>query len=239
MPSRKYVYGDNPIWLTCVNVVEELGGKATVKEVDEVLKSRFSHYRDNTRLNLIVTSVNCNRSYWPYNEIARRTNDVNHRNHKYDRLYRDGKVFEIYDPSLHGVFEIYQSTDGKWLTRRAELEFQEEIELASQLTSEKRQKLLSTVSKIPEKILSTTQIFKRNPLVVAEVLSLANGVCQGCNSDAPFKRGDGTPYLEVHHVEWLSKGGEDTVDNAIALCPNCHRQAHYGYLELTKVNKLK
>ncbi|WP_163591073.1 HNH endonuclease, partial [Klebsiella variicola] len=39
---------------------------------------------------------------------------------------------------------------------------------------------------------------------------------------------DGTPFLEVHHIEWLSNGGEDSVENAIALCPNCHRQAHFG-----------
>jgi 5-methylcytosine-specific restriction protein A len=26
----------------------------------------------------------------------------------------------------------------------------------------------------------------------------------------------------------LSTGGEDTLENAIALCPNCHRRAHFG-----------
>ncbi|MCM7737031.1 HNH endonuclease [Enterobacter hormaechei] len=61
--------------------------------------------------------------------------------------------------------------------------------------------------------------------------------CQSCKSDAPFLKVDGTPFLEVHHIEWLSNGGEDSVENAIALCPNCHRQAHYGVLELVPVNK--
>jgi 5-methylcytosine-specific restriction protein A len=37
--------------------------------------------------------------------------------------------------------------------------------------------------------------------------------------------------LEVHHKKQLSEGGEDTVENAIALCPNCHREAHYGDLK--------
>ncbi|BDZ92717.1 hypothetical protein VEE69_15940 [Escherichia coli] len=54
---------------------------------------------------------------------------------------------------------------------------------------------------------------------------------------APSLKEDGTPFLEVHHIEWLSKGGEDSVENAIALCPNCHRQAHYGDLTLLPVNK--
>ena len=43
---------------------------------------------------------------------------------------------------------------------------------------------------------------------------------------APFKDKNGNPYLENHHVEWLSKGGEDTIDNAVALCPNCHKKMH-------------
>jgi 5-methylcytosine-specific restriction protein A len=32
--------------------------------------------------------------------------------------------------------------------------------------------------------------------------------------------------LECHHVEWLSCGGEDSIDNVVALCPNCHRRIH-------------
>jgi 5-methylcytosine-specific restriction protein A len=72
-------------------------------------------------------------------------------------------------------------------------------------------------------------VYQRNPDVVAEVLARANGVCEGCQSPAPFIRAkDGTPYLEVHHNVQLALGGDDTVKNAVALCPNCHRKAHFG-----------
>jgi len=81
----------------------------------------------------------------------------------------------------------------------------------------------------PTKIITYSSVFKRNPYVVLEVLLRANGVCEGCQNKAPFKRkSDGSPYLEVHHRVMLAKGGEDTVKNAIALCPNCHREKHYG-----------
>jgi 5-methylcytosine-specific restriction protein A len=43
---------------------------------------------------------------------------------------------------------------------------------------------------------------------------------------APFKDKNGEPFLESHHIEWLSKDGEDTIENSIALCPNCHRKMH-------------
>jgi 5-methylcytosine-specific restriction endonuclease McrA len=72
-------------------------------------------------------------------------------------------------------------------------------------------------------------VFNRNPYVVVYRLRLANGKCENCKNNAPFTRkSNGTPYLEVHHVIPLSEDGDDTVENTIALCPNCHRQIHYG-----------
>jgi 5-methylcytosine-specific restriction protein A len=32
--------------------------------------------------------------------------------------------------------------------------------------------------------------------------------------------------LETHHIKWLSKDGEDCIENTVALCPNCHRKMH-------------
>lgn len=40
----------------------------------------------------------------------------------------------------------------------------------------------------------------RDQAVVDWVLAQANGHCENCGLPAPFLRGDGTPYLEVHHV---------------------------------------
>ena len=64
---------------------------------------------------------------------------------------------------------------------------------------------------------------------VVEALNRANGICESCDSPAPFLRAkDQTPFLEVHHWVPLSEGGEDTVENAGAICPNCHRKEHFG-----------
>ena len=71
--------------------------------------------------------------------------------------------------------------------------------------------------------------FERNPDVIAQTLANAAGKCQRCGHPAPFMRkSDGSPYLEVHHKHSLSEGGEDSLENTIALCPNCHRELHYG-----------
>lgn len=70
--------------------------------------------------------------------------------------------------------------------------------------------------------------FKRAPDVVAWVLINAKGTCEVCEDAAPFRRCDGEPYLEVHHVRFLADGGPDQIDNAVACCPTCHRRLHHG-----------
>ncbi|MEQ1936169.1 MAG: HNH endonuclease [Fimbriimonadaceae bacterium] len=49
-----------------------------------------------------------------------------------------------------------------------------------------------------------------------------------------FKKDDGRNFLEVHHVVPLAEGGDDTMANAAALCPMCHRELHFGNLRLIK-----
>lgn len=95
--------------------------------------------------------------------------------------------------------------------------------------SEVRKRRLKEASKKPEIMQIVSKGYKRNPDVIAEVLIRAKGICERCNSKAPFiNKKDRTPYLEVHHKQTLAENGEDTVENSEALCPNCHREAHFG-----------
>lgn len=80
----------------------------------------------------------------------------------------------------------------------------------------------------PEKINGQTSSFKRDAQVVCYVRRIANGMCECCNLPAPFKNHNDVPFLEVHHVKTLADGGTDRVTNAIAICPNCHREFHHG-----------
>ena len=68
----------------------------------------------------------------------------------------------------------------------------------------------------------------RDPNVKAWALINAKGVCENCGCKAPFVSTNGIPYLEVHHVRRLADKGPDTIDNTVALCPNCHKALHYS-----------
>lgn len=94
---------------------------------------------------------------------------------------------------------------------------------------EDRRKRLNKAPAQSKTVTVTQTVHTRNPDVVAERLYLAHGICQDCGCPAPFlRKSDGLPYLEVHHIVPLAKKGEDTVENTVALCPNCHRKRHYG-----------
>lgn len=73
---------------------------------------------------------------------------------------------------------------------------------------------------------TTSQTYERSPYVTEFAKRRAKGICQLCGEPAPFKNKLGEPYLETHHIEWLSKGGSDTIKNTVALCPNCHKKMH-------------
>ncbi len=107
-------------------------------------------------------------------------------------------------------------------------DFEKKVKESIQLSHDARRQRLELAENTPPKINIVTNTFKRNPDVVAEVLYRANGICGLCNQPAPFKKADGSPYLEVHHWTTLSEGGKDTIENAVALCPPCHKEAHFG-----------
>lgn len=98
----------------------------------------------------------------------------------------------------------------------------------SALSYEQLAKLAAeTASEKPHREDATRSVFQRSIYVRRAALLRANGICQKCNSDAPFKKkSTGEPYLEVHHVKPLSWGGADSLDNVIAVCPNCHAEIH-------------
>lgn len=106
---------------------------------------------------------------------------------------------------------------------------EKQIVLSMNESQKDRLTRLKVANKKPSIITVSTEIYLRNPDVVAEALLRASGKCERCNEPAPFLRAkDNTPYLEVHHILQLAKGGDDSVENAIALCPNCHRRLHFG-----------
>ncbi len=54
------------------------------------------------------------------------------------------------------------------------------------------------------------------------VIDMADGTCELCG--LTFQNKD---FLETHFVVWIRNGGQPTLTNTVALCPNCHRKIHF------------
>lgn len=97
---------------------------------------------------------------------------------------------------------------------------------ARRLSDEELIKKISTYTRKVRVQRVLSKQYARNEHVAEYAKRRANGKCQLCGQNAPFNDKSNQPYLEVHHIQWLSKGGEDKIDNIVALCPNCHRKMH-------------
>lgn len=137
------------------------------------------------------------------------------------------QVVAVLDELVRQYYESTSCLIGDLAELKAK--FSEEVDKAILRSSASRLERLSQANRFPGIVRVSTNVFVRNPDVVAEALYRARGACEKCGEKAPFiRRTDGSPYLEVHHKVRLADGGEDTLDNAIAVCPNCHRELHFG-----------
>jgi len=52
------------------------------------------------------------------------------------------------------------------------------------------------------------------------------GRCQICLFDPRARYG--RRLCHGHHIQWLSRGGEDEIENMILVCPNHHTAVHHA-----------
>jgi 5-methylcytosine-specific restriction protein A len=69
-----------------------------------------------------------------------------------------------------------------------------------------------------------TEVVRRDRGLVEHLRDLYAGECQIC-SWAPRQTYE-VELCEAHHVRWLSRGGDDTPENLVLVCPNHHRAIH-------------
>jgi 5-methylcytosine-specific restriction protein A len=138
-----------------------------------------------------------------------------------------GKL-ELFQEYKEKINSNNTAEDFSWLIDNAKMEHRVNLEMDRSL--EDLELELASRAKIKPKLFTvTTQVYARDPVVVAWALKKAKGKCGSCKKSAPFKKSSNNePYLEVHHSKPLSEGGFDDMKNVIALCPNCHREMHHG-----------
>lgn len=100
--------------------------------------------------------------------------------------------------------------------------------LAASSLAELREKALAKSSEASTTTQRIAVVRQRSRAIKLYVLRRSKGKCESCELPAPFMTKQGEAYLEPHHIRRLSDGGPDHPRWVIALCPNCHRRAHYS-----------
>jgi len=78
----------------------------------------------------------------------------------------------------------------------------------------------------PKRSLRVVSGVKRDPKVRAKVMELAKCRCELCRLKRSF-----AGFFDVHHIFGVEVS--DRVENCVALCPNCHREAHFSPMHET------
>lgn len=100
---------------------------------------------------------------------------------------------------------------------------------ANECTWENENDNLSKGNTKPRKKKVEREVIERSQWVVDQTISRANSKCEVSPCITPsFEKERGGNYVEVHHLVTLASGGPDTLDNTVCLCPNHHREIHYG-----------
>lgn len=127
------------------------------------------------------------------------------------RLQRDAEIKQLLRTALASLNPIPKTDE----ELAEEMDLQELETIAAKRSSRE----------VKQKAVTTTQ-YTRDPYIGELAKRLAAGKCELCRQPASFKDSKEKPYLETHHVVWLARGGSDSIDNTVALCPNCHRKMH-------------
>ncbi|MET0272051.1 MAG: HNH endonuclease signature motif containing protein [Phenylobacterium sp.] len=92
----------------------------------------------------------------------------------------------------------------------------------------------------PEVRERASRYIERGPVgdIVKQLSERRCQICMACGLDGRgFKTRRGVDYVEAHHVVLVSTGGVGVLrpENVVAVCPNHHRELHYGRVQVTDV----
>lgn len=85
----------------------------------------------------------------------------------------------------------------------------------------------------PERIRSVVmRTVRRDTQLIKALKELCGYRCQFPGCGTRIQKRDGGFYIEVAHVQPVSRGGQSVIGNLLVLCPNHHKEFDYGNLKI-------
>lgn len=114
----------------------------------------------------------------------------------------------------------------KWIIEHLDQQSYVDNSIAENVSLSELKKSLSKEDPNEKRFARNSQ-YKRSGRMKKFALLRAKGKCELCRENGPFEYKESF-FLEGHHIIPLSRGGKNEIDNIAALCPNCHKKAHYA-----------
>ena len=138
---------------------------------------------------------------------------------KYAQAFQTVRRLDSHDTGLLRAFADKLVLHPRTAYRFPELEYEESLDAEDSLKRLVESETISDRSK-GDFIRRAT----RNRALVKELNDIYAGRCQLCSFDPIVFYG--RPLCAAHHIIYVSRGGEDTLENLLLSCPNCHEAIH-------------
>ena len=94
------------------------------------------------------------------------------------------------------------------------------------------QRIIDCENDKSEKITIKGKTYKRHNYLMVQIKKYRDYKCQFCSTK--IQKANGDFYIEACHINAKSKGGKDSLNNILILCPNCHKLFDFGKKENEK-----
>lgn len=107
-------------------------------------------------------------------------------------------------------------------------EIEKNVEISSEETNKQElyERLIECANDKSEIITINGKTYKRHNYLMTLIKKYRGYKCQFCSTT--ILKANGGYYIEACHIKPKAKGGKDSLDNILILCPNCHKLFDYG-----------
>lgn len=227
--NKKFKHGNKRTWELALDAITSLGGSAAQQDILKHITTQHSDYiSSNLAPDLTMLSVNQNsRVNLSQNINPRRTDSDN----QFDRLFKLSSgvnaKYEFYDPTVHGVWEIYLESENNKLavrslnnaiTAKALEHAQKEAEASHAFDA-------TSVEDQRKKVLSNIVYRQGQPAFRKALLEAYDGKCAitGCVL---------TELLEAAHIHPYKGAHTNVVSNGLLLRADIHTLFDLGLIRI-------
>lgn len=226
--NGRFAYGGKPSWFSVLQAVQRIGKRATIDEIKKYVLNEWPNFEDNFGQDLGLLSVNREGrdNYGSVNHENRRSDSWNPHDALFQPVKGRGAAYELYDPNVHGVWELIKGADGKFRPKKVETD-DAKYSLATAAIAAEAEKAFDADDETDarQKVLRSIVVRQGQPKFRRMLLAAYEGKCAvtSCAVKSVLEAAHIKPYLGDHTHD---------VTNGLLLRADIHTLFDLGHLRI-------